>query len=69
MHARPLQVYCAMWYTYYLYFRNPKEQDGEVLPMGSTVEMLSTENPDNDEAEVTIAHSCLKNHSILISFD
>ncbi|KAH9628094.1 hypothetical protein HF086_018310 [Spodoptera exigua] len=34
---------------------NPKEQDGEVLPMGSTVEMLSTENPDNDEAEETNA--------------
>ncbi|XP_022825885.1 DNA replication licensing factor Mcm3 [Spodoptera litura] len=36
-------------------YRNPKEQDGEVLPMGSTVEMLSTENPDNDEAEETNA--------------
>ncbi|CAH0582874.1 unnamed protein product [Chrysodeixis includens] len=34
-------------------YRNPKEQDGEVLPMGSTVEMLSTENPDNDETEET----------------
>ncbi|XP_041968023.1 DNA replication licensing factor Mcm3 [Aricia agestis] len=32
-------------------YRNPKEQDGEVLPMGSTVEMLSTENPDNEEQE------------------
>lgn len=32
-------------------YRNPKEQDGEVLPMGSSVEMLSTENPDNEEAE------------------
>ncbi|XP_068622729.1 DNA replication licensing factor Mcm3 [Battus philenor] len=32
-------------------YRNPKEQDGEVLPMGSTVEMLSTENPDNEEVE------------------
>ncbi|KAG6462321.1 hypothetical protein O3G_MSEX013183 [Manduca sexta] len=32
-------------------YRNPKEQDGEVLPMGSTVEMLSTENPDVDETE------------------
>ncbi|CAB3235245.1 unnamed protein product [Arctia plantaginis] len=32
-------------------YRNPKEQDGEVLPMGSLVEMLSTENPDNDETE------------------
>ncbi|XP_013137640.1 PREDICTED: DNA replication licensing factor MCM3 [Papilio polytes] len=32
-------------------YRNPKEQDGEVLPMGSTVEMLSTENPDTDEVE------------------
>ncbi|XP_039750657.1 DNA replication licensing factor MCM3 isoform X2 [Pararge aegeria] len=34
-------------------YRNPKEQDGEVLPMGSLVEMLSTENPDNDEVEDT----------------
>ncbi|KAG7309765.1 MCM DNA helicase complex subunit [Plutella xylostella] len=34
-------------------YRNPKEQDGEVLPMGSSVEMLSTENPDNDEVEDT----------------
>lgn len=25
--------------------RNPNEQDGEVLPMGSTVDMLSTHNP------------------------
>ncbi|CAK1543804.1 unnamed protein product [Leptosia nina] len=32
-------------------YRNPKEQDGEVLPMGSTVEMLSTDNPDNDDNE------------------
>ncbi|KOB68119.1 DNA replication licensing factor MCM3, partial [Operophtera brumata] len=33
---------------------NPKEQDGEVLPMGSSlVEMLSTENPDNDETQDT----------------
>lgn len=31
--------------------RNPKEQDGEVLPMGSSVEMLSTNNPDQDETE------------------
>ncbi|KPJ04543.1 DNA replication licensing factor MCM3 [Papilio xuthus] len=33
-------------------YRNPKEQDGEVLPMGSTVEMLSTENPDTEEVDV-----------------
>ncbi|XP_049870494.1 DNA replication licensing factor Mcm3 [Pectinophora gossypiella] len=32
-------------------YRNPKEQDGEVLPMGSLVDMLSTENPDNEENE------------------
>ncbi|XP_038219996.1 DNA replication licensing factor Mcm3 [Zerene cesonia] len=32
-------------------YRNPKEQDGEVLPMGSSVDMLSTENPDNDDVE------------------
>ena len=30
-------------------FRNPGEQDGEVLPMGSSVEMLSTHNPDQEE--------------------
>lgn len=29
-------------------YRNPKEQDGEVLPMGSSVEMLSTQNPDSE---------------------
>ncbi|XP_053605269.1 DNA replication licensing factor Mcm3 [Plodia interpunctella] len=34
-------------------YRNPKEQDGEVLPMGSSVEMLSTENLDNEEVEET----------------
>ncbi|XP_050677836.1 DNA replication licensing factor Mcm3 [Leptidea sinapis] len=34
-------------------YRNPKEQDGEVLPMGSLVDMLSTENPDNDQVEDT----------------
>lgn len=34
-------------------YRNPKEQDGEVLPMGLSVEMLSTENPDNDDVEDT----------------
>ncbi|XP_063827682.1 DNA replication licensing factor Mcm3 [Ostrinia nubilalis] len=32
-------------------YRNPKEQDGEVLPMGSSVEMLSTENPDTEEVD------------------
>ncbi|CAH0723987.1 unnamed protein product, partial [Brenthis ino] len=36
-------------------YRNPKEQDGEVLPMGSLVEMLSTENPDNDEEDTNEA--------------
>lgn len=30
----------------FLCFRDPREQDGEVLPMGSSVEMLSTQNPD-----------------------
>ncbi|KAL4703211.1 hypothetical protein ACJJTC_004887 [Scirpophaga incertulas] len=34
-------------------YRNPKEQDGEVLPMGSSVEMLSTDNPDSEEVEET----------------
>ncbi|XP_065170674.1 DNA replication licensing factor Mcm3 isoform X2 [Atheta coriaria] len=28
-------------------YRNPLEQDGEVLPMGSTVENLSTQNPND----------------------
>ncbi|CAH3936399.1 unnamed protein product [Pieris brassicae] len=32
-------------------YRNPKERDGEVLPMGSSVDMLSTENPDEEDAE------------------
>lgn len=31
--------------------RNPREQDGEILPMGSSVEMLSTMNPDAEEDE------------------
>lgn len=30
-------------------YRNPTEQDGEVLPMGSGVDMLSTQNPDITE--------------------
>lgn len=30
-------------------YRNPLEQDGEVLPMGSTVDIFSTTNPDEDE--------------------
>jgi DNA replication licensing factor MCM3 len=34
-----------------LSFRNPGEQDGEALPMGSSVEMLSTQNPDLVEVE------------------
>jgi hypothetical protein len=32
-------------------FRNPGEQDGEALPMGSSVDMLSTLNPDLEEAD------------------
>jgi len=32
-------------------FRDPREQDGEVLPMGSSVEMLSTQNPDLEQGE------------------
>lgn len=31
--------------------RNPLEQDGEVLPMGSNVDMLSTINPDAADDE------------------
>ncbi|KAF2896331.1 hypothetical protein ILUMI_09838 [Ignelater luminosus] len=30
-------------------YRNPTEQDGEVLPMGSNVDTLSTQNPDISE--------------------
>ncbi|CAG9761851.1 unnamed protein product [Ceutorhynchus assimilis] len=30
-------------------YRNPLEQDGEILPMGSTVDIFSTNNPDEDE--------------------
>lgn len=30
-------------------YRNPLEQDGEVLPMGSTVDILSTRNPDEED--------------------
>lgn len=30
-------------------FRNPTEQDGEILPMGSNVDTLSTRNPDTSE--------------------
>jgi DNA replication licensing factor MCM3 len=32
-------------------FRNPGEQDGEALPMGSSVDMLSTQNPDLAEGD------------------
>ncbi|XP_069692646.1 DNA replication licensing factor Mcm3 [Periplaneta americana] len=32
-------------------YRNPREQDGEVLPMGSSVEMLSTQNPDLEDGD------------------
>ncbi|XP_022920359.2 DNA replication licensing factor Mcm3 [Onthophagus taurus] len=34
-------------------YRNPLEQDGEVLPMGSSVDMLSTHNPDLDDDKET----------------
>ncbi|KAL1512773.1 hypothetical protein ABEB36_002305 [Hypothenemus hampei] len=30
-------------------YRNPLEQDGEILPMGSTVDIFSTHDPDEDE--------------------
>ncbi|XP_071451294.1 DNA replication licensing factor Mcm3 [Hetaerina americana] len=34
-------------------YRNPKEQDGEVLPMGSTwADQLSTMNPDTENGEI-----------------
>ncbi|PNF28221.1 DNA replication licensing factor Mcm3 [Cryptotermes secundus] len=32
-------------------YRNPGEQDGEALPMGSSVDMLSTQNPDLAEGD------------------
>jgi DNA replication licensing factor MCM3 len=35
----------------FFFFRDPREQDGEVLPMGSSVEMLSTQNPDLVQGE------------------
>lgn len=34
-------------------YRNPLEQDGEVLPMGSNVDMLSTMNPDEEDEKET----------------
>ncbi|XP_050300604.1 DNA replication licensing factor Mcm3 [Anthonomus grandis grandis] len=33
-------------------YRNPLEQDGEVLPMGSTVDIFSTSNPDEDDLKI-----------------
>lgn len=32
-------------------FRNPGEQDGAVLPMGSSADVLATSNPDIEEEE------------------
>ncbi|XP_019876748.2 DNA replication licensing factor Mcm3 [Aethina tumida] len=32
-------------------YRNPLEQDGAVLPMGSNADMLSTMNPDNEDVD------------------
>lgn len=59
-------------YFYNIIFRNPKEQDGEVLPMGSSVEMLSTENLDNDDTEVnlfaTIILAVLVNNCLKITY-
>lgn len=34
-----------------MFIRNPLEQDGEVLPMGTGVDILSTNNPDNIDGE------------------
>ncbi|CAG9861024.1 unnamed protein product [Phyllotreta striolata] len=34
-------------------YRNPLEQDGEVLPMGSNVDTLSTMNPDDEDEKET----------------
>ncbi|XP_075221600.1 minichromosome maintenance 3 [Lycorma delicatula] len=33
-------------------YRNPGEQDGEVLPMGSSIDMLATQNIDTSEMEM-----------------
>lgn len=38
-------------------YRNPRERDGEALPMGSNVDFLSTKNPDaedDDERETPV---------------
>ncbi|KAK9296629.1 hypothetical protein QLX08_009453 [Tetragonisca angustula] len=38
-------------------YRNPKEKDGEALPLGSKVDILSTKNPDQilpDESEIQV---------------
>lgn len=32
-------------------YRSPKEQDGDVLPMGSSVDVLATRHPDQDDQE------------------
>ncbi|XP_068081318.1 DNA replication licensing factor Mcm3 [Anabrus simplex] len=34
-------------------YRNPGEQEGEVLPMGSAADMLATQNPDVEEEDDT----------------
>lgn len=34
-------------------YRSPKEQDGDVLPMGSSVDVLATRHPDYDDEERT----------------
>lgn len=40
-----------MKHVVFLLFRNPAEQDGEVLPMSAHVDMLSTINPDDDQED------------------
>ena len=34
-------------------YRNPGEQDGDVLPMGSSVDLLATSNPEEEQEEET----------------
>lgn len=38
-------------YRSIFFFRNPAEQDGDVLPMGSSVDMLSTHDPDTEDVD------------------
>lgn len=49
---RVIEYYHFLKFTIYFFeFRNPLEQDGEVLPMSASVDMLSTMNPDEEQDE------------------